>query len=74
MLRFKLNRKSGSLWGTDFKDGVKGIDDKTPRITNGLGFSMSTPIGPLQLLWGFPVVSQSYDKEENFQFSIGTQF
>jgi len=28
----------------------------------------------LQMLWGFPIVSKNYDKEENFQFSIGTRF
>ena len=64
----------GSLWGTDYKDGVQGFNDIEPRITNGFGLSMSTPVGPLQMIWGFPTVSQNYDKEENFQFSIGTNF
>jgi len=45
-----------------------------PRVSNGFGLSMSTPVGPLQMLWGFPIVSKNYDKEENFQFSIGTRF
>ncbi len=64
----------GSLWGTDYKDGVQGYNDIEPRITNGFGLSMSTPVGPLQMIWGFPAVSQNYDIEENFQFSIGTNF
>ena len=65
---------AGSLWDTDYKDGVQGVNDKSPRITNGFGLLMSTPVGPLQMIWGFPIVSQNYDKEETFQFSIGTNF
>ena len=64
----------GSIWGTDYKSGVRGYDDKEPRVTNGFGLSMKTPVGPLQMVWGFPVQSETYDIEENFQFSIGTSF
>lgn len=64
----------GSIWGTDYKSGVRGYDDKAPRVTNGFGLSMKTPVGPLQMVWGFPVQSETYDVEENFQFSIGTSF
>ena len=64
----------GSIWGTDYKAGVQGYDDKEPRISSGFGLSMTTPVGPLQMIWGFPVQSKSYDIEENFQFSIGTSF
>ena len=64
----------GSIWGTDYETGVKGQDDKAPRITNGFGLSMTTPVGPLEMVWGFPVQSKNYDIEENFQFSIGTSF
>ena len=64
----------GSLWGTDYESGVQGYDDSQPRITNGFGMSMSTPVGPLEMVWGFPLQSKNYDVEENFQFSIGTSF
>ena len=64
----------GSIWETDYEIGVKGFDDIEPRITNGLGIAMVTPVGPLQMIWGFPLQSQNYDIEENFQFSIGTSF
>ena len=73
-LEWLLFTDIGSLWGTDFESGVRGFDDISPRITNGFGLSMLTPIGPLQMLWGFPMSSKNYDIEENFQFSIGTNF
>ena len=64
----------GSIWGTDYEDGVQGYDDIEPRITYGFGLSMVTPVGPLQMIWGFPIQSENYDLEERFQFSIGTSF
>jgi outer membrane protein insertion porin family len=73
-LEWLLFTDIGSLWGTDYKSGVKGFDDMAPRVTNGFGLSMSTPVGPLQMIWGFPVVSKNYDLEENFNFKIGTTF
>jgi len=73
-LEWLLFTDIGSVWGTDYKSGVKGFDDMEPRVTNGFGLSMTTPVGPLQMIWGFPVVSKNYDIEENFNFKIGTTF
>jgi outer membrane protein insertion porin family len=73
-LQWLLFTDIGSLWGTDYETGVRGFNDISPRVTNGLGLSMATPIGPLQMIWGFPVVSKNYDLEENFNFKIGTTF
>jgi outer membrane protein insertion porin family len=73
-LEWLLFTDIGSLWGTDYEDGVQGFDDMKPRLTNGFGLSMVTPVGPLQMIWGFPVISKNYDLEENFNFKIGTTF
>ena len=73
-LEWLLFTDIGSLWGTDFEANVRGVDDISPRINSGFGLSMITPIGPLQMLWGFPISSKNYDIEESFQFSIGTNF
>ena len=73
-LEWLLFSDIGSLWGTDFENGVQGFDDIEPRVTSGLGLLMVTPIGPLQMIWGFPIVSKNYDLEENFNFKIGTTF
>jgi outer membrane protein insertion porin family len=73
-LEWLLFTDIGSLWGTDYESGVKGFDDMEPRVTNGFGLSMITPVGPLQMIWAFPVVSKNYDLEENFNFKIGTTF
>ena len=38
------------------------------RGINGFGLAMSTPVGPLQMIWGFPIVSKNYDKKRTFNF------
>ena len=73
-LQWLLFSDLGSLWGTDYKSGVQGFNDSSPRITAGFGVSMKTALGPLSVLWGYPLQSETYDVEENFQFSIGTTF
>ena len=35
---------------------------------------LSTPLGPLQLSFGFPIVRESYDEKELFRLSLGTRF
>ena len=73
-LEWVLFSDIGSLWGTDYESGVQGFDDIEPRITAGFGVSMTTPVGPIQFLWGYPLQSKAYDIEENFQFSFGNSF
>ncbi len=64
----------GSLWDTDYPSNVKGVDDSGPRISAGVSLYWTTGIGPLNFTWGWPVQKESYDKENNFRFSIGTFF
>ena len=73
-LEWLLFSDMGSLWGTDYESGVQGYDDIEPRITAGFGLSMTTAVGPIQFLWGYPLQSKAYDVEESFQFSIGNRF
>ena len=64
----------GSLWDTDYPDNVRGVNDSSPRVSSGVALYWTTPIGPLNFIWGWPVSKESYDKENNFKFSIGTSF
>ena len=73
-LEWLLFSDMGSIWGTDYETGVQGYDDIEPRITAGFGLSMTTAVGPIQFLWGYPLQSKAYDIEETFQFSIGNSF
>ncbi len=64
----------GSLWDTDYPNNVRGVNDSSPRVSSGVALYWTTPIGPLSFIWGWPVSKESYDKENNFKFSIGTSF
>nr|WP_175802178.1 outer membrane protein assembly factor BamA [Burkholderia anthina] len=60
----------GNVWGTEGSStGTNGL-----RYSYGAGLSWISPIGPLKLSLGFPIVRHSTDKYQKFQFQIGTSF
>lgn len=63
----------GAAWGVDNAPGTV-LDDSSPRVSVGTGASWRSPLGPLQIDLGFPIVSEDFDEEELFRFSFGTQF
>ncbi len=64
----------GSLWDTDYPTNVTGVNDSGPRASAGVAIYWNTAIGPLNFIWGWPISEESYDKDNNFKFSIGTSF
>ncbi len=64
----------GSLWDTDYPTNVTGVNDSGPRASAGMAIYWNTAIGPLSFIWGWPINEESYDKDNNFKFSIGTSF
>ncbi len=64
----------GSLWDTDYPTNVKGVNDSSPRASAGVAIYWNTAVGPLSFIWGWPIIEESYDKDNNFKFSIGTSF
>jgi outer membrane protein insertion porin family len=65
-------------FGTAFDTpGIAGAtigDSKALRASVGVGFSWTSPIGPLALDFGFPVVKEKFDEKEILYFSVGTKF
>ena len=64
----------GSLWGTDYPTNVTGVNDSSPRASAGVAIYWNTAVGPLNFIWGWPIIEENYDKDNNFKFSIGTSF
>jgi outer membrane protein insertion porin family len=65
---------AGNVWGdgttaTDANSGGNGL-----RYGYGIGLAWISPIGPLKLSMGFPVVKHTGDQYQKFQFQIGTAF
>jgi outer membrane protein insertion porin family len=60
----------GNVWGTEGNSiGSNGL-----RYAYGAGLAWISPIGPLKLSLGFPLVKHTGDQYQKFQFQIGTAF
>ena len=63
----------GTVFGTE--ENSRLIDDVAdPRITVGFGIGWKSPLGPLRVDFGYPIVKQDFDKTEFVRFSFGTRF
>ncbi len=45
-----------------------------PRVSVGTGFIWVSPLGPVNIDFGFPIVKTSYDEIQIFRFNFGTRF
>jgi outer membrane protein insertion porin family len=45
-----------------------------PRVSIGTGFIWTSPLGPVNIDFGFPIVKTSYDEIQIFRFNFGTRF
>ena len=60
----------GNVWGdTGGSVGANGL-----RYGYGLGLAWISPVGPLKISLGFPLVKHDGDQYQKFQFQIGTAF
>jgi outer membrane protein insertion porin family len=60
---------TGNVWREDEK-----IELDSFRASAGVGLSWISPVGPLKLSYGTPVVAKRNDRIQRFQFQIGTAF
>ncbi|MCB2101776.1 MAG: outer membrane protein assembly factor BamA [Rhodobacterales bacterium] len=49
-------------------------DTGSLRLSSGFGISWISPFGPIGLDIGFPIVKESFDREENIRINFGTRF
>lgn len=66
----------GTLFGLDRTDfpGSNIIDDPKLRLSVGGLLFLNTPVGPLELSLGHPLIRESYDDKELFRLTVGTRF
>jgi outer membrane protein insertion porin family len=63
----------GTLTDPDVR-GADLLDDKSSRMSMGVGLSWRSPFGPIRVDMAQPVVKENYDQDEFFRFSFGTRF
>jgi outer membrane protein insertion porin family len=59
----------GNVWGPD-----QPVTAQSLRASVGAGISWISPMGPLKLSYGWPVMYQPTDRIQPFQFQMGTRF
>ncbi|TJZ83754.1 outer membrane protein assembly factor BamA [Paracoccus hibiscisoli] len=67
----------GSLWGLDQTVGTGGVavdDDMYVRAAVGASIFWTTPIGPLRFNFSQALRKEDYDREQNFDLTIQTNF
>lgn len=65
---------AGALWGLDNNLGGAIDDDAHLRSSIGASLFWTTPIGPLRLNYSHAIAKESYDKENEFELTISSQF
>ncbi|UDG81898.1 outer membrane protein assembly factor BamA [Candidatus Vallotia cooleyia] len=60
----------GNVWGTEDNS----TDKNSLRYGYGLGLAWISPIGPLKLSLGFPLIKHNDDQYQKLQFQVGTAF
>ena len=68
-LRVSSFLDAGQVWGEDQDLKLSDL-----RYSTGLAFSWNSPVGPLKFSVGFPLNKKDDDKEQKFQFQLGTTF
>ena len=59
----------GAVYGPGDLPGSAGM-----RYSTGMAFIWMSPVGPLKFSYAVPIDKQSVDREERFQFTLGTLF
>ncbi len=83
-LRFFLFSDAGRIYGNKGNNYQKNdiynqiqkpiMDSCNWRFSVGIGLSWQSPLGPMQISYGYPINNKENDKIQNFQFQIGTGF
>lgn len=50
------------------------VDELSPRVTAGASIFWESPFGPIRFDFAQPIVKQSYDDRQSFQFTTRTRF
>jgi len=72
---------AGSTWGSvSTSVGAQSLSVSEPfstsriRASTGVGIEWASPVGPLTMVWGFPINKVAGDLERSFEFGLGIGF
>lgn len=65
---------AGTVGPSDIEDSTGVRQSSSLRLSSGVGVSWKSPMGPVSLDIGVPLLKESYDKTELLKFNFGTKF
>ena len=65
---------AGTLWDTDYPEGVIKPTDTSVRTSFGYGILWDTALGPMSFVWAYPISEEPHDRSKVFQFNFGGRF
>jgi outer membrane protein insertion porin family len=65
---------AGTVGSSDIEDSTGVRQSSSLRLSSGVGVSWKSPMGPVSLDIGVPLLKESYDKTELLKFNFGTKF
>jgi len=72
-IRGRVFTDAGASFDVD-DEPARLLESSSPRVSVGVGLSWRSPVGPLEVDLGLPVVEEEFDEEQIFKFSFGTSF
>jgi len=72
-IRGRVFTDFGSIGQTD-SDTATSVDKMSLRLSIGTGITWRSPFGPFAVDIAYPLLKENFDREELFQFSVGTRF
>lgn len=70
----KLFVDAGSSGGISQADTNNIYDTKSMRVSTGTGIAWVSPMGPIGVDFGIPLMKEAFDKTELFRVNFGTRF
>jgi len=65
---------AGTVGPSDIENSTGVRQSSSLRLSSGVGVSWKSPMGPVSLDIGVPLMKESYDKTELLKFNFGTKF
>jgi outer membrane protein insertion porin family len=64
----------GASWDPDGDVTATTADSSSPRVSAGGGITWISPLGPIQIDIGYPLIIEDFDRDELIRFNFGTRF
>jgi outer membrane protein insertion porin family len=64
----------GTIGETDTSNTTNVSQSSSLRLSSGVGLSWKSPMGPIAVDLGYPILRENFDKKEYFRFNFGTKF